>query len=64
MFDMVLNTPLRHRDSICYYNTGETRAFLAQRSKPTTKLKSKVTNNSFRACFFSSMVLTALEYLA
>ena len=48
MFDMVLNTPLSYRDSIRYYKTGDTRVFLAQRSKPTTKLTSKVTNNSFK----------------
>ena len=63
MFDMVLNTPLSYRDSILYYDTGNTRAFLAQRSKPTTKMTSKVTNNSFRAWFFSLMLLTALKHL-
>ena len=63
MFDMVLNPPLSYRDSTWYYNTGETRAFLAQRSKPTTKLTSKVTDNRFRTWFFSSMLLTVLEYL-
>ena len=46
---MALNAPLSYRDSTCYYNTGDTRAFLAQRSKPTAKVASKVTNNSFRA---------------
>ena len=63
MFNMVLNTPLSYRDSIWYYNTGDTRAFLVRRSKPTTKLTSKVTSNSFRAWFFSSLLLTALEHL-
>ena len=63
MFGMVLNTPLSYRDSIWYYNTGDTRAFLAERSKLTTKLTSKVTNNSFRTWFFSSRLLNALGHL-
>ena len=49
MFDMALNTSLSCRDSIRYYNTGGNRAFLAQRSKPATKLTAKVTNNDLRA---------------
>ena len=60
MFDMVLNTPLSYRERIWYYNTGDTRVFLAQRSKPTTKLTLKITNKSFSAWLFSSMLLTAL----
>ena len=36
---------------------------LAQKSKSTTKLITKVANNSFRARCFSSMLLTALEHL-
>ena len=63
IFGMVLNTLLSYKDSTWYYNTGDTTAFLAQRSKPTTKLTSKVTNNSFRAWFFVSMLCTALEHL-
>ena len=64
MFDMVLNTPLSYRDSIWYYNTGDdNRAFLAQRSKPITKLTWRVTNNIFKDWFFSSMFLTALEHV-
>ena len=47
MFDIVLNTPLSYRKNIWYYNTGDSREFLAQRSKLTTKLTSKVTNKSF-----------------
>ena len=38
MSDMVLNTPLSYRDNILYYSTGDTRAFVAQRSKPSTKM--------------------------
>ena len=63
MFDMVLNTSLSSRDSIWYYNTGDIRVFLVQRSKLTTKLTSKVTNNSLRAWFFWSILLTALNHL-
>ena len=61
MFDMVINTPPSNRDSIWYYNAVDIRAFLSQRSMPTTKLTSKVTNNSFKAWFFLSLLLTALE---
>ena len=60
MFDIVLNTPLSYRESIWYYNTDDTRAFLAQRSKPTTKLTSKVINKSLSTWLFSSMLLTVL----
>ena len=49
MLGNVLNTPLSYRDSNSYYNIGDTRAFLAQRSKVATKLTSKVTNDTFRA---------------
>ena len=63
MSDMVLNTPLSYRDSIWYYNAGDTRAFLAQRSNPATKLTSKATINSSGAWFFLTMLLTALEHL-
>ena len=49
MLDTVQYTPLSYRDSIRYYNIGDTRVFLAQRSNPTTKLTLKVTNNSSRA---------------
>ena len=61
MFDLVLNTPLSYWDSIWYYNIGDTRAFLVRRSK-STKLTSKVNHNSFRAWFFSLMLLPALEH--
>ena len=60
MFDMVLNMPLSYRESIWYYNTSDTRAVVAQRSKPNTKLTLKVINKSFSAWLFSSMLLTAL----
>ena len=63
MFDMFLNMSLSYTDSIWYYNSDETRTLLPQRSKPTPKLTTKVTNNSFRAWFFSTMLLTALENL-
>ena len=63
MLDMALNTLLSYRDCVWYYNTGDTRAFLAQRSKPISNLTLKVTNNGFRAWFFSSILLTALEHL-
>ena len=46
----VFSKKLYHRCLTLFsYNTGDTRAFLAQGSKPTTKLTWKVTNNSFRA---------------
>ena len=60
MFGIVLNTPLSYRESIWYYSTDDTRAFLAQRSKPTTKLTSKVTNKRLSTWLFSSMLLTVL----
>ena len=53
---MVLNMTLSNRGSmieygsmVVYYNKANIRSFLAQRSKPTTKLTSKLTYNSFRA---------------
>ena len=49
MFDMFLNMSLSYTDSILYYNSDETRTLLPQRFKPTPKLTTKVTNNSFRA---------------
>ena len=60
---MGLNTPLSYRNSIWYYNTGDIRAILAQRSYPITKSTSKVTNINLKAHFFLSILLTALEYL-
>ena len=61
MFDMVLNTSLSYRDSVWFYNTGDTRAFLAQRSKPTTntKLTSKVTNQ--RRIHFEELQTVSFE---
>ena len=63
MFDMALNTLPSNRDCVWYYNTGDTRALLAQTSKPISNLTLKVTNNGFRAWFFTSVLLTALEHL-
>ena len=61
MFDMVLNTSLSYRASVWFYNTGDTRAFLAQRSKPTTntKLTSKVTNQ--RRIHFEELQTVSFE---
>ena len=53
MLGIVQTTSLSCRDSIRYYNTGDT--FLAQRFKPATKLKVKVTNNGLRVWFLSSV---------
>ena len=56
--------PLSYRDSIWYYNKGDTRASLAQRSK-LTKLTSKVIHHSLRLqSLILFFLLSALEHLA
>ena len=62
MFDILLNTPLSYIDSIWYYNIGETRVFLAQKSK-LTQLASKLINSRLRLQSLIFFLLAALEHL-
>ena len=46
---MILNMSLSYKDSISYYNIDCSIAILSSENQPTTKSKTKVADNSFRA---------------